>query len=103
MILPNCTHEVPTKSNLDAVPAPSTGWIFTCLDHFQKAIRANVMLERDLKTQIARADKLHLALLKIQKLESDLNDCTSAPGVAFIRCGCGRLKLQAMYCRGCER
>lgn len=94
MIVPNCRHD---KNNTPQ----AEGWVVSCRPHYEAAVRLNLIEHLDAAKGIDIRAQLTQAKAEIQRLTSDLNDCLGAAGVAFIRCGCGRLKLKAMYCKGC--
>lgn len=101
MIFPNCQHTVGTKAKPDGNVPPPTGWIFTCRDDYEHAIRANMMLQKDLAVQVRIQDRLRDTLKTIERLVSDIEDMKMSKRTAFIRCSCGRIKELNIDCRGC--
>lgn len=101
VIYPLCSHTVPTKADPAAKAPPATGWILTCRDDYEAAIRRNLMHFADPILAVKQEDELIALRAKIQQLESDLNDCLSARGVSFVRCACGRFKMSPFACRSC--
>lgn len=101
MIFPSCQHTASTKAKPDGnLPRP-TGWVLCCRDCFERSIRANMMLQSDLKVQVGVQDRLRESLGTIQSLLADIEDMKLSRRTAFIRCGCGRLKELNVDCRGC--
>lgn len=101
MILPVCKHTMPTKAKLGEAPPPATGWIFTCREDFEQAVRANLVVYADAMLPIKLEKELIAARGRIQKLESDVEDMRMATRAAFIRCDCGRLRVVSKPCRVC--
>jgi len=94
IIAPVCRHDEGEKPS-------GKGWILTCREDYERAVRINLLKYIDAAKAMTFEGELKAARLEIQKLTSDLNDCLSATGITFVRCECGRLKLQKLYCRSC--
>lgn len=93
-IRPSCNHD---RKDMPA----AAGWIFTCPEDYDAAIRQNIVKYADCLTA-ERLERDALAAREtIQKLTADIEDMKMSRRTAFIRCGCGRMKELNIDCRGC--
>lgn len=97
MIPPTCEHD---RDNI----APSKGWILTCKNCFDNAVRQNLMKYADQTLPLKLESALTEARERIMLLESDIQDMRMLSKQAFVRCAaCHRLKEVSKECRWCHR
>lgn len=101
LIRPACSHEAPTKGNMGTTPPPLTGWILTCNEDFDAAVRLNLLKYADCLTTLRLETELIEARAEIQQQASDIEDMKLSRRTAFVRCSCGRMRELNVSCRGC--